>query len=448
MKLIANMQAVDRRTIEECGVLGLDLMEAAGTRVAEAVLRQSQEAGLTNPRVVIVCGNGNNGGDGLVVARVLADRHLENIRVLLATERLPGDALMNFNRLRKVKSVSTLPMVDHLDKLEDADIIVDAVFGTGLSRPVEGFPKTLLESMNRARESHQAYTIAVDIPSGVNSATGDVMGLAVCADETVTFQCGKPGLYLHPGKQHAGRVHVVDIGIPQRMLDEAPEKTFLLSQPVVQTFLPTRPEEGHKYTFGSVLVIGGSKRMPGAAALSSEAVLSAGAGSVTLAAPKSVFTGVLPEVMRKPLAENSEGVLHPLSYRELAKEEIASFDVFAVGPGMGHAPETFAFFEDTLKQLLALENKTIVLDADALNCLAQKPVALGERIIITPHVGEARRLLGIEKDDPEPRSLIEMALGLRQKFGAQVVLKSATTVVAGSDGNVWINNNGNTGLTP
>ncbi len=216
-----------------------------------------------------------------------------------------------------------------------------------------------------------------------------------------------------------------------------------ISRQLAKKLLPVRPPEGHKYNFGRVLVIGGSKRLPGAAALASEAVLSAGAGAVTLAAPESVFEAglLLPEVMHLPLAENREGTLEPGSYQQLAREDLSKFDVIAVGPGLGDTSQTREFFATLLPGLLALK-KPVILDADALNCLSHQPQKLTDQVILTPHIGEARRLLQTTKDMSHP----DMARALQQQYAAQIVLKSAHTLIAGSNDKLWTNTTGNSGL--
>lgn len=207
--------------------------------------------------------------------------------------------------------------------------------------------------------------------------------------------------------------------------------------------LPPRPEEGNKHTFGSVLVIGGSKRMPGAPALTAEAVLSAGAGAVTLAAPESVFTGgtVIPEIMRLPLGESRQGTLNAASFSRLDKEDLSRFDAFAAGPGMADTAGTRKFFGLLVSKLMKLD-KPVVLDADALNCLSHKPIELNDNFILTPHVGEAKRLLGADETMP----LADLAGKLRENYGAQIVLKSAETLITGDDGKIWANTTGNSGL--
>ena len=218
--------------------------------------------------------------------------------------------------------------------------------------------------------------------------------------------------------------------------------TISLSLQIARELLPDRPPEEHKYGFGNVLVIGGSKRLPGAVALACEAVLSAGAGAVTLAGPESIFESglLLPEVMRLPLAESKEGILEKTSYHGLSKI-LLKFDVFAVGPGMNDTAATRGFFDELLPKLLELK-KPIVIDADGLNCLSHKPVALNARVVLTPHIGEGRRLLGSDQA-MEPT---DMAQALRQKFSAQIVLKSAHTLIAGNDNKIWKNTTGNSGL--
>lgn len=220
-------------------------------------------------------------------------------------------------------------------------------------------------------------------------------------------------------------------------------KIPLITQKLARQLLPDRPTEGHKYSFGQVLVIGGSYRLPGSVAMTCEAVLATGAGAVTLAAPESVMNSgvVLAEVMRLPLSESASGTLDASSWRELAKEDLSKFSAVAMGPGMGWEPDSQEFLAVALPVLLKLK-KPLVLDADALNCLSLRLVALNDSVVITPHIGEAQRLIGTD----EHLSTAEMIKELRDEYGATVVLKSAHTLVAGDDNQIWKNTTGNSAL--
>lgn len=458
MKLIPNLAEIDRRTIEEYGIPGLDLMEAAGYAIYRAV-RELSGKDKARP-IAVVCGGGNNGGDGYVCARLLAEKGYAHVTVIhtATSDQLPGDAKINFERLIKeypeqVRCLyrGELGIAEVRQVIREADILVDGLFGSGLSREVAGVARDLIGQMNR---NARAKTVAIDLPSGIDGATGQVRGRAVLADVTVTFATGKPGLYLMPGKAYAGEVRVVDIGIPQSFIDEDDSFFHLITDQVAKEKLPKRDPAGHKYTFGSVLVVAGSRDMPGAAVLTSHAVLSAGAGLVTLAAPESIFGRIdcWPEIMRAPLPETEAGRLEEgclaIIDRVLDEKKISAV---AIGPGLGHDDSTVVTV-GRLLSLLSARNIPVVVDADGLNCLAaladqENPpaVALDHWFILTPHVGEAARLLK-RGNDEIASDVLRAANDLREVYGTQVVLKSASTVCALSDDRLWINPTGNAGM--
>lgn len=456
-KLISNLAHLDRAAMADYHIPGLRLMEAAGTHVAEAVLERLSERGLPpkNARVVILTGRGNNGGDGFVAARHLAQKGVQVVVLARATaEALTGDALENFNRLAN-SPVQVLPL-ETLELLEptlaEAHGVVDALFGSGLTRPIEGVDRQVISLLNTQRAAVGFWVMSIDLPSGVDGATGEIQGIAVEADETITLAVPKPGLYLYPGRRYSGRVQVADIGLPQSLIEKDPSPTRLLTPALIHAWLPQRPAESHKYTFGHVLVIAGSRTMPGAAALCSEAALSAGAGMVTLAAPDSVFlrTSVRAEVLQLPLSETTDGSLGPQSWPAVeARLREGKIQTVALGPGLGLNEETLGFLEACLKFLLQEFQGTVVLDADGLNGLSQlleqdRIQTLNERFVLTPHGGEAKRLWDRDAD-LRGRLLLEAAQELAERFHATVVLKSASPLVA-TEGQVWFSPTGNSGM--
>lgn len=448
MKLIANLAHIDRQAIDTLGIPGLVLMEEAGRQVAEAVSAHYRALG-SKASIVIVCGRGNNGGDGFVCARHLAMAGIGPVTVLhtAPADQMKGDAQVNFKMLSAypIARVPADPPAMIQDRIARADIVVDALFGSGLSKPVTGIEAELIEAMNR-----NPCILAVDLPSGIDGATGKILGTAVRARETITFATSKPGLHIYPGKAHAGRVRCVDIGIPQTLIEADDSPYSLMEESEARTFLPWRDPAGHKYTFGSVLVIAGSRAMPGAAVLSAEAVLRSGAGMATLAAPQSVFEtiSVMPEIVRRPLSETDTGTLCDASFEALS-EVISSYDVIAVGPGIGQSPQTLSFMKRIFTALADFSG-TVVLDADALNALSrllssEAPPSLSPRMILTPHGGEFKRLaegLGLTiSDNP-----LEAVRQLREKLDVQLVYKSGTPLAATHEGRIWINATGNSGM--
>lgn len=472
MKLFANLRELDRQAIEERGIPGLLLMEAAGQAVADAVIELLAERGvpLHSARVTILCGPGNNGGDGYVCARHLAQRGVPIVDVLpiVAKDVLPDDARKNYELAATYRQqidifgetyyLAENPAHRSIRKtLLSADVVVDALFGSGLNRPLTGPIEDLIDVLNFI---HCPPVVAVDIPSGIDAATGKILGIAVNATTTVTFAAGKPGLYLSPGRELAGRVKVVDIGLPKDLIDAAPTPYRLTTEAQARRWLPWRPRDGHKNTFGHVLVVAGSRGMPGAAALVARAAQMSGAGLVTLASPESAFGRVAlpPELLQAPIPEAESGCFGPESLNAVtALFDQRKYHSVVLGPGLGGAAATGAFLEGFLGWLKQHCDLPTVLDADALNHLArlstETPFPLPRTTLLTPHVGEAVRLA--EADAPK-EDLPALAMALSQRYRTRVALKSATTVSAVFPGDfsenepegptVWLNPTGNDGM--
>jgi NAD(P)H-hydrate epimerase len=431
----ATMRALDEHTIRTLGVPGELLMESAGRAVAEAVLA------LWSPGdpVLVVCGAGNNGGDGLVAARHLHALGVPvQVALLADPASLRGDAAANLARLEKagVPRERDVPT-------PSGGVVVDAVFGTGLSRTVEGPARSALE---RLAEAHgRARIVAVDLPSGLCADTGQVLGVAPRADVTVTLGLPKLGLALEPGRSHAGRVVVARIGIA----DEAPgcaPRTFLLSRLAAARALPDRPPAGHKGSFGHVLVVAGSRGKSGAAALAAEGAVRSGAGLVTVACPSSlhaILETKCTEAMTVPVAETEEGSLASAG-QELVVSLAAERDVVALGPGLGRDRDTRAFVHAVVEKI----ERPLVLDADALFALAEEPGVLRRRraaTVLTPHPGEAARLLGVSASRVN-RDRPDAARRIAELTGAVTLLKGAASLVASPDGALLVNPTGGPAL--
>ena len=433
------MRELARAAAEQFEVPGRVLMENAGRAVAE------QAQGLLAPggKVRVVCGPGNNGGDGLVAARHLANRGLP-VEALLLTEQLKGDALLNLEAFKKLggslRSFSTARALS----ARGGDVVVDAVFGIGLTRAPEGDSLAAIEAVRAAREQG-VRVLAVDLPSGLPSDGGRPPGACVIADETVTFGYLKRALVLEPGASLAGRLTVADISLPR--LAESRLKgrpVFLLREDEIRAILPQRDAEANKGSFGHVLAIAGSLGKTGAAAMTCAAALRGGAGLVTLAARKLdvvAAQAVTPEIMAAPLA--GEGALSLADLPALL-EACQGKTVIACGPGIARGPET----ADLIGRLLAESGLPAVLDADALNALAEKPELLRSasgRAIVTPHPGEMARLA-----DLETKEVQEDRLGVARRFSddyqVTVVLKGARTVIADVNGSTAVNPTGNPGM--
>ncbi len=495
--------------IEQCDQnWGQVLMEIAGRGAAIHALRLWQE----NPGdVVIVIGKGNNGGDGLVIARYLTlwgvpvsvwlvsqtkqtesevqskgkskkssaakttaaesaesgrsssksgtavkeagasgsdDEFVEmrtreatvnrnileslNVPVTVVTEDILGDDLDN-----DFGDFVYDPYVDEL--FDNASLIVDAMFGTGLSKPVDGLNQRVIDAINRSGKR----VLSIDIPSGINSDTGQIMGSAVRADHTVTFGYLKPGLVTHPGATLAGQLGIIDIGLPE--LPEVSPDINLMTVEIVKEILPLRPTDSHKGSFGHVLTIAGSPGMAGAAMLASKSALRVGAGMVFLATPRTVINTLPPEeVIYRPMPETESGSLSHKAIAQL-KEQLETAQAVILGPGLGLTEDTEKIVAELLKDIEC----PCVIDADGLNALAKKPNLLEGNngdFVLTPHPKELSRLLNCEVSEIQS-DRIASAIKAAEKFQCVVVLKGSMSIVANPDREVFINPTGNPGMS-
>lgn len=433
------MRALDAATIEGMGLPGVVLMENAGAETAEVLLSDILDG---NERVAVVCGAGNNGGDGYVIARRLRAEDI-NVVVYLATteDRLKGDALVHYNAYRNLGgpciSIATAEtLAEHAPAIERADVIVDAVFGTGLVREVEGHHRQVIETMNRAA----SVRVAVDIPSGLSADTGAILGVAVDAHYTVTMAFLKVGLAVSPGFVRAGKVYVADIGIPAWLPARHDVRTFYTEREDMAVLVPRPSVLDHKNRRGHVLAVAGSPGKRGAARLLSWAALRTGAGLVTVASPWPHGEPSAPDpVMTARLdadAPHGQGVADLLA---LARDK----DVVAMGPGMPTSPGGRELVAAALGEL----DRPLVLDADALNHLAGQVELVARArgpVIMTPHPGEAARLLGVSSADVQ-KDRVGAARKLAQVSGAVIVLKGARTLVCQGE-DVFINPTGTSAL--
>ncbi len=417
----AEMTRADQLAIAG-GVAGIDLMEQAGRAVADAVLARHP----VGSRVVVVAGPGNNGGDGFVAARLLAERGYR-VQVLLVDNaaRLKGDAALAAKKW-------TGPIASaQPGGLEQAHVVIDALFGAGLDRPVEGLPRAMIESMN----AQPAPIVAVDLPSGINGSSGAVMGTAVKAAQTVTFFRKKPGHVLLPGRLHCGAISVADIGIPDTVLAQIAPQTFENIPMLWRTHFPIPREEGHKYDRGHAVVVSGPLWSTGAARLAARGALRAGAGLVTIASP------------REALAVNAAASLAVMVRPVDGAAELATFladhrlNALAIGPGVGVGEKTCELV------LTALSGeRAVVLDADAITSFSERPRRLADLLrarrggatILTPHEGEFSRYFGALDGLMKVGSKLERARLAAQTTGAVVLIKGADTVVAAADGRAAI----------
>jgi hydroxyethylthiazole kinase-like uncharacterized protein yjeF len=417
----AEMGEADRLTIAG-GVAGLTLMENAGKAVAQAVSGRQSAGG----RVVVLAGPGNNGGDGFVAARLLAEQgYAVTVLLVGALDKLKGDAAA------AAKAWGRAVTVAKPNELAGADIIIDALFGAGLDRPVTGLAQSMIEAVN----AQAAPIVAVDLPSGINGATGAVMGTAIKAEQTVTFFRKKLGHLLMPGRAYCGKVSVAPIGIPATVLERIRPLAFENVPELWRAKFSLPRAQGHKYDRGHAVVVSGPSWSTGAARLAARGALRAGAGLVTIASPR--------EALAVNAAANLAIMVRPVD----GAAELARFladprlNALAIGPGVGVSDATCELV------LAALSGeRAVVIDADAVTSFANSPQRLataikarGERAtILTPHEGEFSRYFHALDADTKVGSKLERARRAAQLIGAVVLLKGPDTVVAGPDGRASI----------
>ncbi len=415
------MRATDRWAIEECAIPGLDLMERAGRGLADLVLSVAPEG-----PIAVACGKGNNGGDGYVAARLLREAgRVVHVLTVVAVSELSGDARANAERVEDIEPFAPA-------RLADCAVVVDALLGTGFSGTPHGPVADAIDAINDAG----LPVVAADVPSGVDAASGVVQGSAIRARATATFAAAKPGLWINPGKSHAGQVRVVDIGIPPGAPVEPPD-VALIDDAALLALLPSRSAGWTKFTSGHVLVAGGSRGLTGAPTLAAEAAQRAGAGYVTACIPASqqaILAQRLLEAMTRGLPDDDGA--HTADGVDEVLELAGRGGALVVGPGLGRSDGAFAF----ARALVARAEVAVVLDADGLNAHAGDLAALAGRAaptILTPHEGELARLLDVESSAVQARRL-EHARAAAEQSQAIVVLKGDDTLVAEPGGRVAV----------
>ena len=439
---VSQMRAMDRQAIEKFAIPETLLMENAGG-AAYRVLRD--RFAVAGRRVLICCGSGNNGGDGLAIARILANRGAHATAYLFAKKQdLTGDAATNLAiALACGVEVVEIPDDEAFTKFETAmaghELYVDALLGTGLNSPVRGRYGAAIELLNESGRP----VLAVDIPSGLSADTGQPLGLAVMADWTATFGLLKQGLALDAG-EYVGELTLVDISIPPTVVESLGAMTYGISFGLAAAMLNARPLHAHKGSFGHLLVVGGSLGKSGAPCLAGMGGLRAGAGLVTVGLPQGlnlVAEQKLTAAMSQPLPETSEGSLSMAALPVLL-EMMEARDALVLGPGLSQHSES----AELARELAAKIKKPLLIDADGLNALAAKfgdiRFASGD-VVLTPHPGEAARLLDCTSAEVQADRLAA-ARQIAHASGAVVALKGARTAIALPTGQAWINPTGNT----
>lgn len=438
---------IDNNAIDKFGIPGIVLMENAAIRTVDIIERE-YPALLNSGKVLVLVGAGNNGGDGLAIARHLMLEGVD-VQVILffPEDKLTGDAKLNLDIYKRLGGyIELITSEEHMANfdqiLSQGDLIIDSIFGTGIARNIEG---VIFETIEKVNKSH-VPVVAVDMPSGINGEDGQVMGAGIRANHTVSYGYAKRGQILYPGREYTGKLHIAPISLPKDSAKTLEVKAFTLDDREMAIKLKDRPRDGHKGIFGKVGVIAGSLGLAGAACLTSMAALKGGAGLVTLGCPASlgpIFQSKITEVMAYPLEDGGRGHLSREAIPEI-HDFLKDKDVLAIGPGLGSKCDGL----EILRYILGQFDISIIMDADALNHISKDRKLLSSyrgSIVVTPHPGEMARLTGkgVEKILSSP---IETASEFAGDMGVIVLLKGATSVVAHPDGRIYMNTSGNSGM--
>jgi ADP-dependent NAD(P)H-hydrate dehydratase / NAD(P)H-hydrate epimerase len=451
MKILttAEMREVDRLTTQKYGLPSLTLMENAGKSVAEFI--ETRFPNLKRQPIVVLCGKGNNGGDGFVTARHLRKMGAKVYVYLIGDPRdVKGDAATNLKRWKKLGKLIVGPPSQKGGwvGMPNALIVVDALLGTGFRGALEGPLAEVMAARNQRDE--RCSVVAIDIPSGLNADTGEASGPVVRADYTVSFSAPKPGLLLGAGPRHVGELVVREIGSPPSLIEETGKTKLRWSEPrEFAKFAVPRKASGHKGDYGHALIVAGSAGKSGAAVMAGTAALRAGAGLVTVATPEPVLPIVAahtPEIMTEPLAATVTGTISERCLQGgLFGRILEGKRALAIGPGLTTQGETRLFVQSVV---CSRDTVPVVLDADGLNAFAGRAKELNNPkglLVVTPHPGEMARLLGRSTKHVQ-ENRIEIALKAAADWNACVVLKGYQSVIASPDGRAWINSTGNPGM--
>ncbi len=440
------MQKIDAHASSHCAIPSLVLMENAGRCVVDEM--ETHFGSVDGTSILVVCGKGNNGGDGFVVARHAYHRGAD-VTVLLMEKNssLKGDAETNFRILKQCSS-ERLQLIEQYSlskiKKQKFDFIVDAIFGTSFHGALEGKYVDVIRWINVQRASK---IISVDVPSGLNAETGEVVSLAVKAHRTVTFAAPKVGFYLGKGKEYSGKISIVDIHIPNSVIEKFSEKLFLTEKNDVAKSLPRRSALSHKHSVGKIFILAGSKGLTGAALLCSQSAMKSGAGAVILGVPESEFYAVAKrtlEVMPFALPSTNEGTFSSSAFANV-RSKLHWADAVLLGPGLSQNNETQKFMYTVIEKITA----PLIIDADGLNAVAKNLSVLKKRktkdIVLTPHIGEFSRLAKLGVDEIE-KNTIDIVRRFAKEYRVILVLKGAHTIIAEPGGKVFFNATGNAGM--
>jgi len=439
------MREADRRATSDIGIPSLVLMENAGRQAVAAM--ETMFSDIQERRVAVLCGRGNNGGDGFVIARTLAQRDVDvSVFLIGRVSEVRGDARTNLEILGRL-GLTVVEVADsqawelHFSEVSDCSLIVDAIFGTGLNAPVSGFIESVIADVNASG----IPIVAIDLPSGLSADSPEPIGPSIEAGLTVTLAAPKLPLVLPPAETRAGDIVIADIGIPADVIESIDgPRVDLLARASMRELVTPRAPDSHKGDYGRILIVAGSRGKTGAAHLAAVGALRSGAGLVTIATPatcQAVVAAMGAEYMTEALPESDEG----LAVEGVDRVLDLARDVVALGPGLGQAPRTREF----IRQLVDRATMPLLVDADGLNAFADDPDRLagreGRDIIITPHPGEMARLVGMSTDEVQA-SRLEIARNFAVAHHLFVVLKGHRTLIATPDEKVFINPTGNPGM--
>ena len=435
----SEMRGVDKAASEIGGIPSIVLMENAAMACVEEL--KNDFANLSEKSVAVFCGKGNNGG--FAIARHLYNMGIDVAVYLVCGNEFKGDAKINFDIIKRMNiNIDVISDIEDLKYIvRSYDIIVDAIFGTGISGTVRGISYDVISEIN----DNAKYIVAVDVPSGINSDSGEICGVCIKADKTVTFAAYKVGMLMFPAADYVGKVAVKDISIPDYIIDGQNLKINVIDDKFVRSNFPKRENNSQKGDYGKVLVIAGSAGMTGAAYLSSQTAVTTGSGLVTLAVPSSLNSAMeakTTEVMTVPLSDRN-GRISANAIDEILKC-VDKADTVLIGPGLGRCDDV----SEVVESVLEYSKVPVIIDADGINAVAENMKALSSctcPVIFTPHTVEMSRLTGLEREYIEDNRLVT-AKEFAEENGVTLILKGHHTIVTGQDGEQYINITGNSGL--
>ena len=436
----SEMRGVDKAASEIGGIPSIVLMENAAMACVEELKKDF--ANLSEKSVAVFCGKGNNGGDGFAIARHLYNMGIDVAVYLVCGNEFKGDAKINFDIIKRMNiNIDVISDIEDLKYIVRSYDIVDAIFGTGISGTVRGISYDVISEIN----DNAKYIMAVDVPSGINSDSGEICGVCIKADKTVTFAAYKVGMLMFPAADYVGKAAVKNISIPDYIIDGQNLKINVIDDKFVRSNFPKRENNSQKGDYGKVLVIAGSAGMTGAAYLSSQTAVTTGSGLVTLAVPSSLngaMEAKTTEVMTVPLSDKN-GRISAGAIDEILKR-VDKADTVLIGPGLGRCDDV----SEVVESVLEYSKVPVIIDADGINAVAENMKALSSctcPVIFTPHTVEMSRLTGLEREYIEDNRLVT-AKEFAEENGVTLILKGHHTIVTGQDGEQYINITGNSGL--